>query len=442
MNDQNNYENMLKWVEKKALQLGADAVRSVLSTTSGFNITQRDESIEKMEESIQSSLRVEIFKENRYSYHSTNDLKQDRLEAFLDKAVSMTAFLEKDDDRKLPDSKWYPSGPAERDLNLVDPDLGTITLNHKKEILNRLVKSAYAKNKKLISVTGEFWNGHSNVYGRASNGFSGQVERTYVGMSVEVSMDEPGGRKPEDWKSINARHFEDLWDPEKVSADAVRRVEQKIGAVKTSSGRKTMIVENTAAPRLLYPIIGALSGRYLFQKRSFLDGMMDQKVGSDLFTILNNPFIPRGLGSRHFDEEGIKAQKRAFFTKGELKNYLIDSYYGNKLGMDPTSGSFSNLILSPGHSTPDDLIRSVSDGIYVSQFIGGNSNSNTGDFSYGVMGHEIKNGKITRPVTEMNISGNYIDLMKSLHAVGNDPYEFSSFRMPTLVFENVDFAGK
>ncbi len=442
MNDQNNYENMLKWVEKKALQLGAEAVRSVLSTTSGFNITQRDDSIEKMKESIQSSLRVEIFKENRYSYHSTNDLKQDRLEAFLDKAVSMTAYLEKDDDRKLPDPRWYPSGSAERDLDLVDPELGSMTLNHKKEILNRLVKSAYAKNKSLISVTGEFWNGHSNVYGRASNGFSGQVERTYVGMSVEISMDEPGGRKPEDWKSINARHYEDLWDPEKVSAEAVKRVEQKIGAVKTPSGRKTMIVENTAAPRLLYPIMGALSGRYLFQKRSFLDGMLNKSVGSELLTILNDPFIPRGLGSRHFDEEGIKAQKRAFFEKGVLKNYLIDSYYGNKLGMDPTSGSFSNLILSPGHSKPEDLIRSVSDGIYVSQFIGGNSNSNTGDFSYGVMGHEIKNGKITRPVTGMNISGNYIDLMKSLHAVGNDPYKFSSFRMPTLVFENVDFAGK
>jgi PmbA protein len=203
-----------------------------------------------------------------------------------------------------------------------------------------------------------------------------------------------------------------------------------------------MVVENTAVARLLYPIIGALTGRSLYQKRSFLDGMMDRKVGSDLFTLRNDPFIPRGLGSRYFDEEGIRAQKRTLFEKGTLKHYFIDSYYGNKLGMEPTSGSFSNLILNPGSLSPEELIKNVSEGVYVTQFIGGNSNSNTGDFSYGVMGHEIRNGKLVRPVTEINISGNYLELMKSLHAAGNDLYTFSSFRMPTLVFKNVDFAGK
>mgnify|MGYP000722275242 CR=1 FL=1 len=138
----------------------------------------------------------------------------------------------------------------------------------------------------------------------------------------------------------------------------------------------------------------------------------------------------------------MESKKRIIFEKGTLKNYFIDSYYGNKLGMNSTSGSFSNLILSPGKLSPEELIKTVPEGIYVTQFIGGNSNSSTGDFSYGVMGHEIRNGKLVRPITEMNISGNYPDLIKSLHAAGNDPYLFSSFRMPTLVFENVDFAGK
>ncbi|MCD6234885.1 MAG: TldD/PmbA family protein [Candidatus Marinimicrobia bacterium] len=442
MQKQKDYENVLKWIEQKALKIGADAIRSVLSINSGFSINQRDNSIEKMEESIQSSLHVEIFKDNRYSYHSTNDLNPDRLESFLDKAVSMTSYLEKDEERKLPDPSLYPASRPQVNLDLVDQNLSFMSIKQKKSILNRLVQSAYAKNKQLISVTGEFWNGHSHIYGRASNGFSGKVERTYVGMSVEVSMDEPGGRKPEDWKSINARHFEDLWEPETVAAEAVKRVEQKLGAIKIDSGKKTMVVENTAVPRLLYPVIRALTGRSLFQKRSFLDGMMNRQIGSDLFTLLNDPFIPRALGSRYFDEEGIQAQKRIIFEKGTLKNYFIDSYYGNKLGMNSTSGSFSNLILSPGKLSPEELIKTVPEGIYVTQFIGGNSNSSTGDFSYGVMGHEIRNGKLVRPVTEMNISGNYPDLIKSLHAAGNDPYLFSSFRMPTLVFENVDFAGK
>jgi PmbA protein len=442
MNRKNVYQNKLKWVEKKALDLGADAIRSVLNVSSQFTISQRDDSIEKMTEAIESSLRIEIYKDERYSYHSTNDLNEERLESFLDKAIAMTDYLQKDEYRKLPNPKWYARDLDKAKLELVDPNLGALSLENKKEVLERLVSSAYKKNNKLISVTGEFWNGDTLTVRRTSNGFSGSSEKTFVGMSVEVSLDEPGGRKPEDWKYINARHFSDLWAPEKVSSEAVKRVEAKVGAKKIASGKRTMIVENTAIARCLYPIIRALNGRSLSQKRSFLQDMKGENIGSSLFTLIDNPFIPRGAGSRLFDPEGLKAVKRPLFENGILKDYLINSYYGYKLGMDPNSGSLSNLVMPPGRKSPDELIKEINNGIYVTQFIGGNSNETTGDFSYGIMGHEIKNGKLIRPVTEMNISGNYLDLMKSLSAVGNDPNEFSSFRIPTLVFDNTDFAGK
>lgn len=441
MSDPKNYDDILKWVEKIARQFGADDVRSVLQEMSDFTLTQRDDAVEKIEEAIQSSLRVEIFKDHRYSYHSTNDLRPERLEKFLDKAVAMTTYLGEDKDRMLPPRDLYPSDISKINLDLVDATIETLSLEEKKNMTNRMVNRAYAKNKALISVTSNFYNGESTLFMRASNGFFGKEKRTYVSMSVEVSLEEPDGRKPEAWESISACHYQDLWEPEKVAENAVMRVEQKRGAEKISSGKKTMVVENIAVPRLLYPILVAMTGRYLAQKQSFLDGQLHQKVGSNLLTVINDPFIPRALGSRHFDEEGIKAQKRTFFEEGILKNYLIDTYYGNKLGMNPTSGSFSNLILNPGTKSPEDLIKSIEDGIYVTQFIGGNFNSNTGDFSYGIMGHEIKQGTLVRPVTEMNISGNYSTLMESLIAVGNDPYLFSSFRMPTLVFQEVDFSG-
>ncbi len=441
MNQKKYYKNLLNNVENIALGLGADAVRSVLNVSSQFNISQRDDSIENMTEAIETSLRVEIFKNQRYTYHSTNDLDEERLEAFLEKAVSVTGYLQEDEFRKLPDPKWYARDLDEKELNLVDPTLKSFTLENKKELLDKLVNSAYRKNRKLISVTGEFWNGETMVFRRASNGFSGTSEKTFVGMSVEVSLDEPGGRKPEDWKYVNARHFSDLWPPEKVAAEAVKRVEAKAGAKKIDSGTRTMIVENSAAARCLYPIIRVLNGRMLFQKRSFLQDMKGEKVGSSLFTFIDDPFIPRGLGSRLFDSEGLKVEKRYLFKKGVLENYLIDTYYGNKLGMEPNSGSISNLLIPPGNKSPEELIQTVENGIYVTQFIGGNSNETTGDFSYGIMGHEIRDGKKIRPVTEMNISGNYRNLMKSLTAVGNDPNIFSGIRFPTLVFENVDFAG-
>ena len=72
---------------------------------------------------------------------------------------------------------------------------------------------------------------------------------------------------------------------------------------------------------------------------------------------------------------------------------------------------------------------------------GGNSNSSTGDFSYGIEGFLIENGKLTQPVSEMNVTGNLITLWNSLVATGNDPRLNSSWRIPSLVFEGVDFSG-
>lgn len=435
------YENKLKWIEAKALKMGADGIRSSLSVSSGFTMSQRDNEIESMSESVESSLRVEIYRENRYSYHSTNDLNEDRLEGFLEKAISMTAYLEKDEYRKLPDKKWYATDTDDSKLHMVDHEIDRISHKEKVAWLDRLVKSAYKKNSSLISVTADFWNSHSLTVRRASNGFAGASERTSVGMGTSVSMEEPGGKRPEDSKYIGALHLNELWEPEKVSAEAVRRVEAKLGAKKIASGRKTMVVENQAAGRCIYPILRALDGRALSQKNSFLEGKSDKDVGTKLFTLIDNPLIPRGQGSRMFDGEGLKAVKRVLFQDGVLKNYLIDSYYGNKLNMDPTTGGISNLILPVGNKSPKELINSVDNGIFVTGFIGGNSNPTTGDFSYGIMGHEIKKGKLVSPVSEMNISGNYLDLMKSLIAVGNDPNEFSRLLLPTLVFKDVDFAG-
>ena len=74
-------------------------------------------------------------------------------------------------------------------------------------------------------------------------------------------------------------------------------------------------------------------------------------------------------------------------------------------------------------------------------FIGGNSNSTTGDFSLGLNGNRITGGRVGEPVSEMNISGNHLELWKRLVAVGNDPYPYSSLRTPTLVLEGVSIAG-
>ena len=109
--------------------------------------------------------------------------------------------------------------------------------------------------------------------------------------------------------------------------------------------------------------------------------------------------------------------------------------------MAPTTGSPSNRVVAPGEQNLEELLSEVGEGIYVTSWLGGNADSTTGDFSLGLRGHVIENGKVGRPVGEMNVTGNLRDLFSRLEMVGNDPYPYSSTLSPSLVFSGVDFSG-
>jgi PmbA protein len=203
----------------------------------------------------------------------------------------------------------------------------------------------------------------------------------------------------------------------------------------------TMAVDNRAAGRLLQALGGPLQAGSLQQKRSFLEGKLGEPIGSDKLSIVDDPLLVKGFGSRLFDGEGIAAKPITFFDKGVLKSYYVDTYYGKKLEMEPTTGSPSNVVVKLGERSQPELLAEMKEGILVTGFLGGNSNGTTGDYSFGVQGFRVRGGQIAEPVAEMNISGNLGDLFKRLVAVGSDAYPYSTIRTPTLVFEGVQFAG-
>ncbi|HSD21319.1 MAG TPA: metallopeptidase TldD-related protein, partial [Anaeromyxobacter sp.] len=173
----------------------------------------------------------------------------------------------------------------------------------------------------------------------------------------------------------------------------------------------------------------------------FLEGKIGASVGNPLLDVRDDPHVPRGLGSRLYDGEGLAAHPFPVFERGVLRAYYVDTYYGRKLGIPPTTARSSNLAWSLGERTQAELLADLREGVLVTGFLGGNSNGTTGDFSLGVRGYRVRAGALAEPVGEMNVSGNHLELWKHLAAVGNDPYPYSSMRTPTLVFEGVQFAG-
>ncbi|MBT6937260.1 MAG: TldD/PmbA family protein, partial [Candidatus Marinimicrobia bacterium] len=291
------------------------------------------------------------------------------------------------------------------------------------------------------SVASGFSDNSGESYVVKSNGFEGIRKATSFSQYLEVSLQGEGDRKPQSGRWYRARHLADLPSTKQTAMEALERTQAQLGQEKVESAVMPMVVENSNAARLLYRLFQPLSGASIQQKNSFLDGKKEQQIASKALTITDNPIIVRGLGSRLYDGDGIAAKEMPVIQDGVLKNYYIDVYYGRKLGWAPTTGYASNIIIQPGKRSAKTIEKNLDRGILVTNWLGGNANGTTGDFSLGVAGWLIENGQRTQPIGEMNISGNYSDLLMNLKEVGNDPYPYSSFRTPTLLFNDVSFSG-
>jgi PmbA protein len=427
---------------KCALERGAQQAAAQFDWDRNATVRWRDGKMENLSQATTRGLTLRLFVEGRYSVVSTNDLRPAAITLFVANTVKMTRALSADRYRGLAEPARY-AGQPEIDLDLADPRNAERTLTERRleaeamEVGARSVPGHEA----ILSVTTEVIDGQHELVLVTSNGFEGMQRGTSSLAVVTVSAKDGEGRRPEDAQFAAARFGADMPEGGAFGRDTARRALDRRGARRVSSGRRTMIVDNRVGGRLTSFLLDSLAGGALQQKRSIMEGKLGQAVGSTQLSFVDDPHLRRGLRSRLFDEEGTACTPRPVFERGVLRTYFLDTYYARKLEQPPTSGSMSNLIWTPGEKTQDELCRDVKDAILVTNFLGGNANSTTGDFSMGCAGFVIRNGRRAEAVSEINVSGNHRDLWRRLAQVGSDPFAWSPLRIPTLVFEDVQFSG-
>jgi PmbA protein len=436
--DINEKYNLADLVIQHALKSGAEQVSVNINENRSNIIEIRDQKIDSLKESNKNALSISLYVDKKYSSHTTNRMNKEELFRFVDGAIAATRFLAEDEFRSLPDPELYYKGGGS-DLNTFDPKLDSVDAKTKIDIANQALNEVYKKDDRIISVTSNYTDSISNGVMMTSNGFKGETGNTLVSLYVFVSLKSATGR-PNDYWMDRAIFFDKLKTTD-IGKKALERTINKIDPKKIISGKYNIIVENLVAPNLLSPVLGALQGSSIYQKQSFLTGKENKPVASPLLTAYDDPSILSGFGSRLFDDEGLAAVRRPIIEGGVLKSYYIDNYYGRKLGMKPTSGSNSNVVFNTGTRGMKEMIGSMDKGVLITGFIGGNCNGSTGDFSYGIEGYFIRDGKIIHPVNEMNITGNMNQFLFNLAEMGNDTREDSTVKTPSMLFKNIDLSG-
>ena len=434
--------DLASWAIEISKKAGANDCWVRYGTDRFVDITYRDRKPEKIQESSSRSITIGIYIDNRYSVQHTSDIRKSSLEKFIANAIATTKLLAEDPYRSLTDPKYF-NGIAKVDLGLVDSGYSKVT-PEKRHALVKAIENACLDEggSKVISVTAGCFDSYDEYIYMTSNGFSGYKEETDFWAGAEMTAKDKGDRRPSESHWIGATN-QNVWsNPEEIGRVTARRTLSQLGSKKIPTGAMPIIVENRIVSRLLAQLIAPLYGQNIQQKRSFLEGELGQKIGSDKFTLTDDPLLVGGLGSRLYDADGIAAKKRTIVEEGVLKNYFIDWYYSRKLGCEPTTGAPSNLTIPPGKQSIAEIIKAIGRGILITDFIGGNSNSTTGDFSIGIFGQYFENGSLVHPFAEMNIAGNHLQIWNRLLDTANDPWVYSSYRTPSLVFDNVMVSGK
>lgn len=433
------HKDTAQWAMELALKDGCQAARVSIITANNNSFEYRNTQLDRLHQSSENKLYIELFIDGRYASFSTNRIEKGGLEAFIKEGIISTKYLAEDICRQLPDTARYYKNNGS-DLDLYDASFDKISTDRKLDIAKQAVEEIYQSDKRIISVSSSYDDGVGAEYMIASNGFEGESIDSAFNLSVEVSLKTDGDARAESFWYDSAVYWDDL-EKTGIGKKALERALGKIGQQKIKSGKYDLLLDNTTASRLISPLINAMFGAALQQKNSFLIDKLGEQITSEKLSLRDTPHLTRSFGSRWFDGEGVATKDMLILDKGVLQTYFIDTYNSLKMNVPPTIASPSIIQTEPGAKSFDDILRTVQKGIWVTGFNGGNSNPTTGDFSFGVEGFFIENGIRSTPVSEMNITGNILSLWKNLVEVGNDPRPISSWRIPSLLFNGVNFSG-
>ena len=424
---------------KYALDKGCSDTRVSVYSRTNNSFEHRNTQLDKLEQSTESGMNIQLFVDGRYASYSTNRLDKKELERYIANGVEATRFLAKDEFRRLPQPERYYKGDG-KGLDTFDNDTEKVSVDDKLALIKDTAAEVFDSDPRLISVTAGYDDGVSKTYMVTSNGFEGESYSTYFSVSAETSMKGDGDARPSgNWYDSSV--FWEKLQKQGIGKTAFERNVRKLGQEKITSGVYPMLIDNTQTARLLSPVIQALYGNNIQQKNSFLINKIGESITSEKLTLIDDPHIRQARGARWFDGEGVATRKRTVIDKGVLRTYYIDIYSGAKLDMEPTVQSPSILTCEPGSKNFDQLLASMDKGIWVTGFNGGNSNSTTGDFSFGIEGFLVENGHPVKPINETNITGNLLILWKNVIEIGNDPRLTSSWRIPSILFDKVSFSG-
>ncbi len=406
---------------------------------------------ELVEEAGQRGLSLRVLRAGRLAMTSTSDLSEAGLSLLIRDAVELCELSEADPAVGPADPELI-CAPPHPELDLFDPTVSEIDAAYALAQAVRAEAAALAYDPRITLSEGATFARTSSTRAMVlSGGFEGVTRGSYASLSVVPVVLDADDKRRRGYYWTARRHREDLEDGVFVGEEAARRTLSKLGSRKVKTGEAAIVFDADSARSILSTFAGTIVGGSLWRKSSYLLDRLNTDVASPLVTIVDDPWIPRGPGSRAFDGEGLRSRKNVIVENGVLKTFLLDCYSARKLDMPVTAsasrggGSIgpatTNLFLQAGDKSRQDLIEQTERGLLVTEMMGFGFNALTGDFSRGAGGFWIEDGKVAHAVSEVTIGSNLDAMLKNIDCVADDLELKGAIASPTFRVRSMMISG-
>lgn len=438
--------NVLQDLLKTAQGFGASAADAVLADSTSVSVQRRLGKPESLSRSEEAEVGLRVFVGKKQAIVSSSDRSPDALRQMAERAVAMARAVPEDNYAGIADaSQLATSFP---DLDMYDD--AQISVERMIELADAAEDAARAVTGVTNSEGAECAAGSEAVYYAASNGFA----QGYAGSGFSLSVSVIAGRDTAmetDYDYDSVTFLADLKNPADIGRSAGERAVAALNPRRGKTKQLPVVFDRRVSGGIIGSLASAISGGAVARGTTFLKDKMGQQIFAADVTVVDDPFMKRGMRSHPFDAEGIAPTRRNIIENGVLTGWLLDLASARQLELQttgnatrgassPPSPRAANFYMQPGSVTPETLIADIAEGFFVTQMMGSGANPVTGDYSRGARGFWIENGKIAYPVSEMTIAGNIKDMWMNLAAANDLVFKYG-VDSPTLRIGGMTVAG-
>ncbi|MBH9986691.1 TldD/PmbA family protein [Bartonella sp. W8098] len=427
-----------------ARKAGADSSDAVIVRSRSVSVSVRLGKVEATEASENDDFSLRVFVGKRVASISAN-LSADPI-SLAERAVAMAKVSPENPFEGLADRTRLVKAP--KDLDLFDPFVPDSKY---------LTEKALETENSALSVKGVTnSDGASAGYGSGglvlvtSDGFCGSYQSSRFSFSCSALAGE-GTAMERDYDYTTALHHEDLDKTTTIGKNAGERAVRRLNAQKAKTGTVNVIFEPRMARTIASHIASMVNGAAVARKTSLLQNRMGEQIMKPTITVTDQPLKKRGNSSRPFDGEGVEGVPLNVIENGVLRHWFLSSSVARELHLE-TNGhgvrsassvqpASTNFAIEPGEKSPDEMMKAIKKGFYVTELFGHGVDLVTGQYSRGASGFWIENGELAYPVSEVTLGSNLIDMLSHLTPASDIDRRYGT-AAPTLLIEGMTLAGK